>query len=197
MSSAPSSAEADPLDRALTAATARIVAAVAATGRAAPTVLVDGPSGAGKTSLAERLRRAWPLSAGVTVLALDSLYPGWSGLAAGAEIVLRDVLEPRAAEQTASWPRWDWETSTTAERHDVPADVGLVVEGSGVLTAASALLADVTVWVDAAPAERHRRAMARDGDAYRPYWEHWAVQEAEHLRANAPADRAGIRIDLP
>ena len=48
-----------------------------------PIVLIDGRSGAGKSTLAAALAARL----GTPLLALDSLYPGWDGLAAGAVAV--------------------------------------------------------------------------------------------------------------
>ncbi|WP_040165306.1 nucleoside/nucleotide kinase family protein [Microbacterium gorillae] len=190
----PSSA--DPLDEALTAATAQILSAVARVGVPAPVVLLDGRSGAGKTSLAARLARAWT-SGDVQVLALDSVYPGWDGLARGAEIVRGGVLVPHRDGVAGRWNRWDWARDEPAEEHVIDPARPLIVEGSGVLTRASAELADVTVWVDAPDDERRERALERDGDTYRPHWQQWAAQEDAHLASDHPRDLADIVISLP
>ena len=39
---------------------------------------IDGRSGAGKTSLAREVAAAWPAA----LVSMDSIYPGWEGLAA-------------------------------------------------------------------------------------------------------------------
>ena len=36
---------------------------------------------------------------------------------------------------------------------------------------------DLTVWLQLPEAQRRRRALARDGEIYRPHWERWAAQE--------------------
>ena len=43
------------------------------------TLLIDGPSGAGKTTLALQIGEAL----GIPVVHLDDFYPGWGGLAEG------------------------------------------------------------------------------------------------------------------
>ena len=52
-------------------------------------VLVDGPSGSGKTTLATRLGTLLRLP----VIHMDDFYPGWSGLAAGSDIIATSVLK--------------------------------------------------------------------------------------------------------
>jgi hypothetical protein len=190
VSSARSRSDAAPLT--IDAAAAQIVAAASEV-RAAPRILIDGRSGSGKTTLAAAVR---DLRADVQVVALDSLYPGWDGLAEGAAIALTQVLEPHAAGVTGRWRRWDWAASAWAEGHDVDPTLPLLVEGSGLLTRGSAAVGDVRVWVDADAAVRRRRAIARDGAAYEPHWHRWAAQEDEHIGRHHPELLATHRIRL-
>jgi len=162
-------------------------------GAVSPVVLIDGRSGAGKTTLARIV--AERLDA--TVLALDSVYPGWDGLAAGADQVLTGVLAPRASGHPGLWHRWDWAADSRAEPHTVPAEGALVVEGSGVLTPASRALSDVQVWLDSPETSRRQRALDRDGDTYRPHWDRWAAQEELHVRQHDPASLARLVVTVP
>ena len=148
--------------------------------------MVDGRSGAGKSTLARDLVAAWPFDDAPDLLALDDVYPGWDGLAAGAAYVVARVLVPRAAGRGGSVQRWDWAADRYDETRELDAGRALVVEGSGALTPASAALSDVRVWLDAPAELRRERALARDGDSYRPHWDRWADQEDQHLRRHDP-----------
>lgn len=170
---------------------------VEAVGASNPVVLIDGRSGAGKSSLARRLVAAWPGRGRVQLVALDDLYPGWGGLAEGAEYARESILLPHAKGNVGIWERWDWEAGERAEAHAVDPSLPLVVEGSGVLTAAAAKLADVGVWVDAPNGSRKDRALRRDGDTYRPHWERWAAQEDVHLTEHEPQALASLVVFVP
>ena len=63
-------------------------------------IAIDGRSGAGKTSLAARLR----LALGAPVVALEDLYGGWDGLERGVDLLVSDVLEPLSAGRAARVP---------------------------------------------------------------------------------------------
>ena len=160
-------------------------------------VLIDGRSGAGKTSLARLLVAAWPLRGRVQLVALDSLYPGWEGLDAGIELAREQILVPHARGFVGVWQRWDWDDDTTAEAHAVDPSLPLIVEGSGLLNPVTARLGDVRVWLESPPAPRKQRALTRDGDAYRPHWEQWARQEDRHLARDDPAKLATHVFAIP
>lgn len=187
----------DPFAERLDAAAAEIIERVLATSTSNPAVLIDGRSGAGKTSLAARVARAWPLAGRVQVVALDSLYPGWDGLDAGAERARELILVPHGRGMIGTWRRWDWDLGADAESHAVDPALALLVEGCGVLTPASARLADVTVWVDGPVESRKRRALERDGDAFRSHWKMWAAQEDAHIRRDGPRSLASLVVDVP
>jgi energy-coupling factor transporter ATP-binding protein EcfA2 len=187
----------DPVAEALQSAVARITAAVLEVAAANPVVLIDGRSGAGKTTLAKMVAERWPVAGRAQLIALDSLYPGWDGLDAGVERALHDILRPHARGLLTTWRRWDWERETEAESYAVDPALGVILEGSGALNPATSRLADVRVWVESPDEVRKRRALARDGDAFRPHWERWAAQEVRHLERHDPRSLATLRVSIP
>ncbi|UJP11148.1 hypothetical protein L2X99_06165 [Microbacterium sp. KUDC0406] len=187
----------DPFGQCLDAAAGRIVEAVRVLDAVAPVVVIDGRSGAGKSTLARRVAEDWPLARPVQLLALDSIYPGWDGLAAGARLAFENVLLPHSRGDVGSWRRWDWERDSEAERHVVAPAQGLILEGCGALTRDSAGVIDVGIWVDGPAEGRKHRALERDGDGYRPHWDRWAAQEEVHIRAHDPRSLASIVVTVP
>lgn len=163
----------------------------------APVVLIDGRSGAGKSSLANDLVARWPGGGPVQLVALDALYPGWDGLSDGVAYAREHILVPHAEERLGVWQRWDWNADTRAEAYAVAASLPLIVEGSGLLTPATAPLGDLIVWLESPEGSRRERALARDGDTYRPHWTRWAEQERRHLERDEPARHATHVCDVP
>lgn len=154
-------------------------------------VAVDGPAGAGKTSVAARLADR----VRAPVVAMDDLYPGWEGLQAAVPRLVTEVLTPLGTGQAARYRRWSWERSRYASWVEVPPADVLVVEGCGSGSLDAAPYLSLLVWVEAPETERYARAMARDGDTFRPYWDRWAAQEEEHFTADATRARADVVVD--
>ncbi|APF33352.1 hypothetical protein A9Z40_07635 [Microbacterium arborescens] len=159
-------------------------------------VIIDGRSGAGKSTLARELQRQWSGPRTPQLVALDELYPGWDGLAAGAEYAVARVLAPRRTGATARWQQWDWTADRYGPERAVGADETILLEGSGALTAAAAAFATVSIWLDAPSELRKRRALDRDGEAYRPHWDRWAAQEEDHIARNDPRGLATHVVEL-
>ncbi|BDV30795.1 adenylate kinase [Microbacterium terricola] len=174
-----------------------MAAAVADVGATNPVVLIDGRSGAGKSSLARSLVAEWPLQGRVQLVALDALYPGWGGLEAGVSEAFESILVPHARGMLGVWQRWDWAEQAPAEANAVDPALPLIVEGSGVLTARTARLGDVRVWLESPLRSRRTRALARDGESYRPHWDQWAAQEDEHVRRDEPRRLATHVFEIP
>ena len=186
MSSAPSRSSRDAVGSSLAVAVDHLTTAIAQVAASNPVILIDGRSGAGKTSLARALVSRWPMRGRVQSVALDSIYPGWDGLDQGVELARELILTPHARGLVGVWQRWDWTTGEPAEAHAVDPSLPLIVEGAGLLTPATAKLGDVRVWLESPANSRKRRALARDGDAFRPHWERWARQEQRHVERDQP-----------
>ncbi|HWC21990.1 MAG TPA: hypothetical protein VG502_06790 [Flexivirga sp.] len=154
---------------------------------AAAIVAIDGRSGSGKTTLAGAVAAELQ---DATVVHLDDMYPGWDGLAATPPLLVAQVLEATRRGEGAAFRRFDWVRGTFADLVPVPRVRFLIVEGAGSSVGMARRYGDVRVWLEADPAIRKQRGLARDGDAYAPHWQRWADQEdavfgADHTREHA------------
>jgi uridine kinase len=157
------------------AAVAERVLAAAPTLGPGRLVCVDGPAGSGKTTLAAAVADVVP---GTQVVHCDELLQGWRGLP-GLATTVRRMLAPLAAGEPGQWVRWDWYVDAWAETHTVEPGGLLVVEGVGSWSPGIADLVGVLVWVEAESSLRLERGLARDGEAMRPQWEQWRLDEDE------------------
>lgn len=157
---------------------------------------VDGRSGAGKSSLAGQLvDRLRGEHADVELFHVEDAYRGWHGLATGLEDYADHVLHPLGNGLPARWHPWDWEQNRSSDRERITRPASVVVcEGVGAGCPAARPHLTATLTLTAPSAERKRRALARDGETYRPYWDVWAAQE--DLLARVPDAEGDLTLDV-
>jgi hypothetical protein len=173
------------------AALARLVRAAPARAGTCRIVAVDGPSGAGKTSLAGALAA----ELGAQVVPMDDLIPGWGGVAAGPPIALRDVVTPIARGNDGAFRRYDWVAGAYAEWCPVPHAGFLVLDGCGSGSRPLAPYLALLIWVDADRDLRLARGLARDGEAFRPHWSAWEGDSQALFAVEGTAGRADVVVD--
>ena len=152
-------------------------------------VAVDGPSGAGKTDLSEALARATRGH----LLQLEDVYPGWHGLERTPPMIAA-ALESIAVGEMGSVQRWDWVEDRPGSELPVPPAPLLILDGVGSGAAVIRPYLSVLVWVEAPADVRKRRALARDGETYAPFWEVWAEQEWGHFVAQQTRGHADVIV---
>jgi uridine kinase len=153
-------------------------------------VCLDGPAGSGKTTLAAALAH----QSGAHVVHTDELLEGWGGLPGLAGAVGR-LLRPLAEGRPGTWTRWDWHADAWAETHEVAPVPLLVVEGTGSWSPLVADLVTVLVWVEAPSDVRLTRGIERDGEAMRPEWERWRLEEDALHRRFGTRGRADVLVE--
>ena len=160
-------------------------------------VCVDGPAGSGKTTLAGTLAHELVGRGTVAaVLHLDDLYEGWNGLEGSLwPRLAAQVLEPLRRGLPGRYQRYDWPSAAFDGWVDVPVPQVLVLEGCGAARRAAEPLATLKVWTEAPVTTRLARGLARDGEAMRPQWERWMLDEAAHFTRELTANRADVRLD--
>lgn len=151
-------------------------------------IAIDGRSGSGKTSLAREIAAEW----GAQVVSMDSIYPGWTGLAEATPLLLDHVLEPLARGEAATVPTWDWLADRPGPVLPLEVTDRLVVEGCGSTVGAASHHAGTRVWLDGPARVRRERAIARDGVLFEEHWEMWAEQEAMVFSEDRTRERANL-----
>ena len=153
-------------------------------------VLIDGPAGAGKSTLAKELAD----DLGATIVAMDDLIPGWAGLHAGVSRLMEWVVAPLVRREAAGYRKYDWKAARYGDWQDIGQPAVLIVEGVSSASREPARFASLIVWVDAPRNIRLARGLARDGEASRARWERWMSEEEALFAREDTERRADVRV---
>lgn len=156
-------------------------------------VVVDGPAGSGKTTLADQVAASADKDV-VRVVHLDDLYEGWRGvLTAGPRVT--DLLRSLHASGVATYRRFDWHLDAYAEQHRVELSDLLLIEGVGSSHPDADDLVTLRVWVEAPRDVRLQRGLTRDGEHLRDHWLQFLADEQQVHERDRTRERADVVVD--
>jgi len=152
---------------------------------------IDGPGGAGKSTLAARLASTVP---DTVVVAVDD-FSGPRVAQWEWERFIRQLRDPLLAGHVAHYQRWDWDRDEGAEWHDVAPGGVVVIEGVSSTREEAGVPWDLRIWVDAPREVRLARAVERDGTVMLAKWlDVWIPSEEAYIAAQRPEQRADLIV---
>lgn len=156
-------------------------------------VAVDGRGGAGKSALAERLRKSVPRSEVVHTddIAWNQAFLDW------ADLLVCNVLRPLRRGEAVEFrpPAWIEHGRPGAIRVPAGADV-VWVEGTGIIRDELTAWFDASIWVQGDLDEQERRLVARDGDSVdqRRHVAAWLAEELPFMLRERPWEKATVVV---
>jgi uridine kinase len=168
-----------------------------------PTIIgVDGPAGAGKSSLCVALVSIDP---SITIVPMDDFFlpPGLRRAPAsevGRQIDWRRVLDqvviPLTRQGAGHYQRFDWQSYTLKEWHDVPAGGIVLLDGVYSTREELAPFLAQRMWIHVPGDFGLERGIERDGEVSRAWWmADWVEDEDRYILAHRPEDLADIVIN--
>ena len=162
-------------------------------------ITIDGPAGAGKTTLAQQLSE---LLSNAPVVHMDWLYAGWKN-ALEADLwkrLERDILNPWLQGESATFATFDWQTETFAHHETIQSHRALIVEGVGASHPLIRQYATLSIWVEAPDELLLDRVLNRDGEHLRDHmliWQQdeWDYFEQHDIRGNSDVIYVGMNRD--
>jgi len=156
-----------------------------------PIIAIDGPAGAGKTTLAHEIYLAISLKKSVSVIHMDDLYDGWDN-ALGADLtkVLLYLTDQHKQNKPAKISRFNWITSSFEDSEEIaPTDL-LILEGvgSGNLAIQDELAA--LIWIDIDPEIGVKRVIDRDGAQVAEEMRKWLGTQEEYFSQHSTREKA-------
>jgi uridine kinase len=159
-------------------------------------VAVDGPSGAGKTTFAQRLARALrALRTETAVVHTDELLDGWDDQFTFWTRLDETVLKPLAHGEPGRYPVYDWASGRFGSVREVPVPEVLIVEGATSARPEAYPLLSFSIFLDADRDLRLARVLTRDGPAVEAPLRRWMAAEERHFAAAGTAEHADRLVD--
>lgn len=154
-------------------------------------ILIDGPAGAGKTTLSLKLKS----ELNCQVIHLDNVYNGWDdALTETLTQKLTSLIRAFSAGISYELPIYDWANSRFDKTLTIEPEEILIIEGVGAGQSAVRELATTLYWVEVAEELGLRRVIERDGPAILEEMKIWKVREAEHFAKERTRDFADFII---
>lgn len=156
-----------------------------------PIIAIDGPAGAGKTTLAQDLYLAFSTIQSVQVIHMDDLYAGWdSALNEDFRNVLRYLTDKHIAKSPANISRYNWITSSFGEKETLPVSELLILEGVGSGAREIQDQLSALIWMDIEPTVGLNRVINRDGAQITEHMEKWLTTQAEYFLQHSTREKA-------
>jgi hypothetical protein len=116
---------------------------------------------------------------------MDDLYEGWNGLSAGADYLVRFILNPLAKGQAANWQNWSWVRNERSSWREFSGGTPLIIEGCGAINQRSHEHAFFSIWLEASEQTRRKRWLERE--RHLDKFDFWAAQELDfYAREKSP-----------
>ena len=143
---------------------------------------IDGPAGAGKTTLSEILKSELRMrEISTEVIHMDDLYDGWeNALGIKLEQALQDI-ECQTQGDEIVYPIYNWQQMKYSRIKSIPTPRILILEGVGAGQSGVRDRVDLSIWVDIDPDEGISRAISRDGQSIAAYMQSWKQAQELHF----------------
>lgn len=145
-------------------------------------IAIDGPAGAGKTTLATNLALALASELSVQIIHMDDLYDGWDN-ALGSQLseTLAHIVSSHKSGRKIAFSRYDWAKSAFKAAEEIPEADLIILEGVGSGQGAIRDELAALLWIDIDHSLGLERVISRDGDSIKAQMQMWLTQQQQHF----------------
>jgi uridine kinase len=148
-----------------------------------PIIAIDGPAGAGKTTLADHLAAALSLKYSVKVIHMDDLYNGWQdAFDHHLTDTLTNIARAHQSGKKISLSRYDWNKGRYSDAEEMPISDLLILEGVGSSQQAVRPHLAASIWIEIDRTQGLERVLHRDGAAISEEMQMWLQLQDQHFR---------------
>jgi uridine kinase len=151
---------------------------------AQPIIAIDGPAGAGKTTLALDIKLALAQRYSITEIHMDDLYDGWdNALTSQLTEVLEYVVKSHKNSTPISLSTYNWHEGAFLPAAQLEKSELLILEGVGSGQMAIRDSLSALIWIDIEDSQGMARVLERDGKEIENQMKKWLATQAQHFRS--------------
>lgn len=156
-----------------------------------PIIAIDGPAGAGKTTLASDIAISMGRFMKVHTLHMDNLYNGWQTPFDTPWISsITSAVQSHKVSKKYSLPFFDWHLSRYSAPIEQPTSRLLILEGVGAGNSQIASELTALIWMEINPKSGLERVLHRDGHDIAEPMKNWLTIQEQHFLAEDTKIRA-------
>jgi uridine kinase len=157
-------------------------------------IVIDGPAGSGKTTLAKSLSR---LFENCPIIHMDEIYEGWkNALSHKTSNDLTDwIIYPLLESKTIKFIKYDWNLEKRIEQVVINFPKVLIIEGVGSSSFEISQHACLKLWIEVNKETGINRVLTRDGLHIQEQMKTWQSQESKFFIENNSKENSDIWID--
>ena len=147
-----------------------------------PIIAIDGPAGAGKTTLASNIHLALYQNFTSTIIHMDDLYNGWEkALSVELTEVLSYIAQAHSQSQPISLSKFNWADSTFSPAEPIDDAQLIILEGVGSGQSAIREYLSALIWIEIDESKGLSRVLERDGEGIRIQMQKWLMTQEQHF----------------
>ena len=160
-----------------------------------PIITIDGPAGAGKTTLADHIARSFDSKISTSVIHMDDLYNGWADPFGKPFLdALNTITEAHLAGKACEIQKYDWYTGEYGPSITHSPTQLLVLEGVGSSTSHIREFVSASIWIDIKPEDGLQRVLTRDGTSIENEMQQWLKTQEAFFALEQSAELADFAL---
>ena len=157
-------------------------------------IVIDGPAGSGKTTLAKSLSG---LLENCPIIHMDEIYEGWEN--ALSPKTFKDLVEwiinPLLENNSIEYIKYDWNLGQRIEKVVINNSKIIIIEGVGSSSFEISKHASLKLWIEVNKETGINRVLTRDGLQIQEQMKTWQSQESKFFIENNSKENSDIWID--
>jgi uridine kinase len=157
-------------------------------------IVIDGPAGSGKTTLAKSLSG---LLENCPIIHMDEIYEGWENALSPktSQDLVEWIINPLLENNSIEYIKYDWNLGQRIEKVVINNSKIIIIEGVGSSSFEISKYASLKLWIEVNKETGINRVLTRDGLQIQEQMKTWQSQESKFFIENNSKENSDIWID--